>query len=90
MTRTGGGGGSSSSASFDGKKACANLNDLTLFSHDFNDSARGGAGNFNGGFVGHDLKQGLILFNRITLFDEPANNFTFINAFTDIWEFKFK
>ena len=43
----------------------------------FSSTPANGLGNSNRDLVGHDLDDGLVLFDRFTLRDEPLDDFTF-------------
>ena len=46
------------------------------------------SGNFHHGFIGHHFNHYIILGNIVTGINVPFNDFTFDNAFANVWQYK--
>jgi hypothetical protein len=72
--------------SFERKHQLSDMNDLAFLHMKLRHLALQRGGNFDRRFVRHDLAKSLIKFYRIARLNQPFNEFTFVDAFTELWK----
>ncbi len=69
---------------FDDHQRGSHFDHLAVFADPFGDGSLEGRRDFHGRFIRQHLHDGLILFHAVSLLDQPLNDLSFDNAFSDV------